>query len=159
MQKIIIGTITACALCLYAVPANAAVAAQTATIKAIQKAKTLAGKACDGAANLIWRNKGAVMVGSTAVAVATKPEVFVGGLTTLATSSYFVYLLIAGLVIVGVRYFLHRVGLWKVLPLLALSLLLCGGVAEAGVFDCIPVPIRPWWDIVMLVIVVLTMFL
>ena len=163
MQKMIIGTMTAFALAVMTAPANAAVVARSMTIKAIQKAKTLAGKACDGAANVIWRNKGAVTVGATAVALATKPEVFVGGFASLASSTYFgtilFYLLIAVLGIVGGLYFLRRIGLWKILPLLVVGLLLCGGVTEAGVMDCVPVPGRPWWDVVvMLVVVVLTIF-
>jgi len=43
-------------------------------------------------------------------------------------------------------------------------MLTCGGVAEAGVLDCVAVPpaqlvAKPLWDIAMLVIVVISLFL
>ena len=135
MKKLIIGILTACALCFYTATADAAVVAKSIAIKAIQKAKSVAGKTCDAAANVIWRNKGAVAVGTTAVAVATKPEVFVGGATTIATSSYggmiLFYLIAACVVIVGIRYLLRRFRVWKLLPLVLLGLLLCGSIIQS----------------------------
>jgi len=169
MKKIIIGMLTACVLFVYTTTADAAVVAKTIAIRAIQKTKSAIGKTCDGAGNVIWRNKGAVAVGATAVAVATKPEVFVGGATAIATSPYgstiLFYLIAALLVIVGMRYFLHRVGLWRVLPLVVLGLLLCGGVAQAGMIDHIAIPeiecgvIKPaWWKILTVVLFVISIF-
>ena len=83
-------------------------------------------------------------MGATAVAVATKPEVFVGGATTFATAPYggtvLLYLLAGVLLIAGVRYLWHRLRLWRMLPLVVLGLLLCGGVAQAGVIDFVPAP-------------------
>ena len=169
MKKLIIGILTACALCVYTATADAAVVAKTIAIKAIQKAKSVAGKTCDDAANVIWRNKGAVAVGATAVAVATKPEVFVGGATTIATSSYggmiLFYLIAACVVIVGIRYLLRRFRVWKLLPLVVLGLLLCGGVAQAGMIDYISIPeiecgaIKPgWWSIITVVLLVISIF-
>jgi len=169
MKKLIIGMLTACALCFYTATADAAVVAKSIAIKAIQNAKSVAGKACDGAANVIWRNKGAVAVGATAVAVATKPEVFVGGATTIATSSYggmiLFYLIAACVVIVGIRYLLRRFRVWKLLPLVVLGLLLCGGVAQAGMIDHISIPEiecgaikSAWWNIITVVLLVISLF-
>jgi len=48
--------------------------------------------------------------------------------------------------------------------MIACVLAICGGVAEAGVLDCVAVPTaqlvaKPLWDIAMLVIVVISLFL
>jgi hypothetical protein len=122
MKKVIVGMIAASVLAVCAAPVNAAVAGRAIAIRAIQHAKSGIVKACDGIGNTVWRNKGAVLVGGTAVGVATKPEVFVGGATAIASTSIgttvLFYLLAAMLVIVGVRYLLYRFRLWKVLPLM-----------------------------------------
>jgi len=167
MKKLIIGIITACALFLCTAPANAGIVKHT--VAAVKKIGGYAGKACDAVSNVIWRNKGAVAVGATAVAVATKPEVFVGGATTIATSSYggmiLFYLIAACVVIVGIRYLLRRFRVWKLLPLVVLGLLLCGGVAQAGMIDYISIPeiecgaIKPgWWSIITVVLLVISIF-
>jgi len=57
---------------------------------------------------------------------------------------------------------------WRILPLLVIAIVLFGGgVAEAGVIDCVSgpdiqcvVPVRPWWDVITIILVlIITIFL
>jgi len=174
MKKLIIGIITACALFLCTAPANAGIVKHT--VAAVKKIGGYAGKACDAVSNVIWRNKGAVAVGATAVAVATKPEVFVGGATTIVASAaqsafgtyagtILFWLVAAVLVFVGVRYLARRIKVWRVLPLMIVALLLCCGVAHAGAIDLTPTSnmavsiVKPLWDFVMVVIIAISLLL
>jgi hypothetical protein len=163
MNKLIIGTIAACALAASAVHVEASTATQTVT-----KITNFVGKACDGIADVLWRNAGGVLVGAGAVALATQPEAFVGGVTAIVSTPYIgsilFYLIVAVLAILAVRYCLHRIGLWRLLPLLVFCLLLCGGVAEAGMIDFVPAPdfqcIKPMWDTLgWIIAIIITIFL
>ena len=82
MRKFLIGII---AVCLLAVSAGTADAALHK--RAVTKIVNTVGQACDHAANVLWRNKGAVAVGTTAVAVATHPEPFVQGAAAVVTGT------------------------------------------------------------------------
>jgi hypothetical protein len=55
------------------------------------------------------------------------------------------YLLFIGLVIMGARYLLHRIGIWRMaVPLLMVGvILLCGGVADAAVIGAVPTALAP----------------
>ena len=134
------------------------------------------GNTCDSAANLLWRNKGAVMLGTLLVTAAANPEPFVQGAATVVTGtsqtvyasyigSMLSYVLIAIVLIAVGRYLFRRIRLWRVLPLLLLGLLLCcGGVAEAGMMNVVPetqlgIIKPPWWGVFDLIIFVLTLFL
>jgi hypothetical protein len=166
MNKLIIGLLTACVLAASAVQAEASI-----VTRAIPKVANLVGKGCDAAGKVIWRNKGAVVATGAAVGLATKPEAFLGSAATIITSPTFgsilFYLIVGGLIIAVGRYCLHRVGLWRILPLLVVGLLLCGGgIAEAGTIDYVPASdtatgiAKPLWDIAMIIIVVIaTIFL
>jgi len=156
LKKFIIGVIIAFGFCFSATPASAAVAVRAVAKKAVQKCS-----------NYIWKNRGAVAVGATTTAVVLRPDAVFGGALKLAStpfvSSMLFYLLFAMLVIAGIRYFLHRAGLWRVLPLVIVGLLLCAGLAEAGVVDCVSVPTvqfitKPLWDVVMIIIVAISLF-
>jgi hypothetical protein len=145
-------------------PADAATKWQVGT-----KIVNLAGQACDNVAGILWRNKGAIGVTAGAVAIATQPEVFVSGATSLASQTVsspiggtiLLYLTVAGLLYAGWRFFLRRVGKRWGLPLLALGLLLFGGgSAMAGTID-IPASdvatgaIKPMWDALTWIIVII----
>jgi len=170
MQKMIIGMIAACVLAVTTAQANAAVVPRGVAIKAIQTAKTAVGKACNGVASFVWRNKGAVAVGATATAVVARPDVFVGGVIALLYNPYvdtiMFWLLIILLIIIASRNCIRRIGRWRILPLVVVGLLLCTGVAEAGMIDCVSGPDAasaciarpPWLDIFMLVVLVFTWF-
>ena len=174
---LLVSVATVCVLCIYTAPANAAVV-KTA---AITKAVSLIKKTCDDAASVIWRNKGAIAVGTAAVAVVSKPEILVqpivqgtravasetGGAVrqsiigeTLGNLVFFVLLFM--LVTMGIRYLLQQAGFWRVVPLLIVGLLLCCGIAEAGVLTGIDVPccaVKPVWDIISIVILIISLFI
>ena len=165
----IIGITAACVICALTATAEAATQKR---ITAVKKIGTLIGKGCDNVASVLWRNKGSVAIGTTAVCIVANPEPFIAGATTMAagasqtvfasyTGTILFCLLIAVLVIAAVRYLWHRVRLWHLVPLVAVGLLLCcNGTAMAGVVDCIAVPFKPpWWSVVDLVILVVLMFL
>ena len=78
------------------------------------------------------------------------------------------YLVLAGLVILGTRYLLHRVGIWKLaVPLLIVGVLFCCGVAEAGVLDftsipeieCKSFPKLPWMNLITIALIILSFFI
>ena|GEM_PF-3492650 len=179
MRKFLIGIIAACLLAVSAGTADAAVLHK----RAVTKIVNTVGQACDHVANVLWRNKGAVAVGTTAVAVATHPEPFVQGAAAVVTgtgealiksgtgSSLLSYLLLPVLLIAAVWYFLRRIkSRWgRVLPLLLFGvfILFCfSGVVHAGVIA--PVPeiqcgvVKPpfWWgDIIGWVLLIIAVFL
>jgi hypothetical protein len=176
-NKLLIGVAAACVLCVYAVPANAA-GVKTATIT---KAASLIKKTCDDAASVIWKNKGAIAVGTAAVAVASKPEILVQpvvqgtravvGETSNAVqqsvignalSNLVVFVLLCMLITLGLGYLFRQTGFWRVVPLLIVGLLLCCGIAEAGVMSGMDVPccaVKPVWDIISIVILIISLFI
>ena len=164
MNKLIIGMIAVSILCVYAVQAEASTA--RLAVKTVQKIGSAISKGADSAAKFIWKNKGAVAVGATATAVVTKPEIFLGFLCSGPYDTIIFWLLIIALLIIASRSCICRVGRWRILPLVVVGLLLCTGVAEAGMIDCVSGPDAasaciarpPWLDIFMLVVLVFTWF-
>jgi hypothetical protein len=174
-QKLFIGVTALCLFAVCAVPASAAVPTRVKV-----KAKDFITKTGKSIGDTIWHNKGSIAVGSTAVAVATNPAPFVSGITTVLTGrasdpsgggiqSYIFgfgfYAIATLLTIVGVRCTWNYVKDYKNwLPLMVVGILFCSvGVAEAGV---IPVPdnqsgfiYRPWWDVITIVILIISIFL
>ena len=166
MLKLFIGIIViACIFSVYSVSAEAATSKRAKIVNFV-------GKTCDDAANVLWRNKGAVTLGTVLVTAAANPEPFIEGTTTIiggGSQTVFVscigtilfYLLLAVLVIAGTRFFLHRIRLWRVLPLLILGLMFGSGVAEAGVIPIAECGVikPPWWNIFDLIILIFAIFL
>ena len=167
MQKYVIGIMIAC-IAVAAVPANAAP-------KAVKSIVNQAGKVCDDIGSVLWKNKGGIAVGAVTVAAVTNPEPFVQGATTVIAgttkpirqstfaTTLFCLLLLA-LTIFGVRWFFNYLKDWKNwTPLMVVGFVLCfGGIAEAGVFDRVPViPIKPipWWHVIDLLLLVLAIFI
>ena len=177
--KIMTGIIATTMLMVSAVSADAATRKQ-AIEKIVNKTTDAVGKACDNVSQVIWRNKCAVAVGATAVAVATNPEPFVQGATAVVTSTtqaamqsstgggFFSFLLLATLFIAGLWLFVGciRSKFWRVVPLLVVALLLCfGGIAEAGMIASIPdiqcpavPPPAPWWNIINFIFLIIAIF-
>jgi hypothetical protein len=173
-QKLFIGITAVCLLAVCAAPASAATPRRAAA-----KVKDFITQASTSLGNAIWNNKGSVAVGATAVGIATNPSPFVSGITTVLTgrpsdpnatgiasffTSWMFYLIATLLAIVGVRCTWNYVKDYKNwLPLLVIGAFLgCGGIAEAGAIDYVPVPEvqsgfihRPWWDIIGFVLFVL----
>ena len=193
-QKIvIIGMFAACIFSVHAVPADAGIAKYA--IKAAQKVRDYVGKTANDAGKVVWNNKGSIAVGTAAAVALTNPDaataavngtadVVTGavtgttgavaqGITTNAKRStggsvlltLLLILLLIVLVILGMRYLLHRVGIWKLaMPLLMIGVLLCcAGVAQAGVVGFVSVAdifaFKPLLDLAMLVIVIISLFL
>ena len=140
----------------------------------------LVGKACDNIANVLWRNKGAVAIGTTAVAVATNPEPFVQGaaaavagttdaaLKSSVGNSIVSYVLLPLLLIAGVWVFLKFIGFkfkglfryWRVAALVLAVLLMFSGAAHAGVLECAAICPPLWWtDIIGIVLLLVALFL
>jgi hypothetical protein len=155
MKKMITGLMVACGLCSDAASSDASKAP-----RAMPKIANLTGKACDGIASILWRNKGGLLVGATATAIITKPEAFLGTATSLASQtvtsnggSILSVVLVVGLIYAGWRYLSRFIGKrWRILPLLLVGLLLFGGgTAMAGTVDYIPASdfecIKPAWNV------------
>jgi hypothetical protein len=161
-------------LAICAAPASAAIPTRVKV-----KAKDFITKTSTSIGNAIWNNKGAITIGTGAVAIASNPAPFVEGAATVITGrasnssggiqsyifGWLFYLVATLLAIVGVRYTWNYVKDYKNwLPLMVVGVLLCSvGVAEAGV---IPVPdnhsgfiYRPWWDVISFVILIITIFI
>jgi len=79
MKRFFVGIVLACMLAVSAVPADAAIVHK----KAVTNVVNLVGKACDNIAGVIWRNKGAVAVGTAATVAITAPEAVAQGVATL----------------------------------------------------------------------------
>ena len=169
MRKFLIGMITVCIFAAHAVTANAAPSKRTIT-----KAVSLVGKACDNVANVLWRNKGAIAVGTAAVVATTNPEPLIGGAATMVTGvtqpihqsalgSILFYLLLAVISVAGVRYLLQYLKDWKNWLPLILGLIFCGltaGIAEAGVIGCATIKPPFWWgEVIGFILLVIGMFL
>ena len=152
MKKFFIGIITALMFAFNTVPAEAVVPQKRVATSVVH----FIGKACDNAANVLWRNKGAVAVGTTAVAVATNPEPFVQGATAVVTGTtqtaiqsgtgggFFSFLLLATLFIAGLWLFVGciRRKFWRIVPLLVIGVLIClCGVTEAATLHSAAVPV------------------
>jgi len=179
MQNFLMGIIAACAFAVSAGTADAAALHK----RAVTNAVNLVGKACDNVSSVLWRNKGTVAVGTTAVAVATNPEPFVQGTTAVVTgttgkvmksntgSSIVSYLLLSVLLIAGIWYFLRCIKFrpGHVLPLLILGVLILfcfTDSASAGTFAQVPEiqcgMVKPplWWtDIVGWILLIIVIFL
>ena len=158
MQKMIVGMMAALILAVTTVQANAAAATRRVTVKAVQKTKSLVG----GAAKYIWRNKEGIAIGATTTAVLLRPEVFLSGAASVVSSPWIFYLIAVGLLIVGGRYLLRCLGLWRVLPLLMLALLLSCGVAEASEVGIVPMAAGPGafpWRLFIDVVIIIIMLL
>ena len=179
MRKLLIGMITACVLAVSAVSANASTLHKRAATNAVN----FVGKACDNTAHVLWRNKGGIAVGTTAVAVATNPEPFVQAAAAIVTgttdavlqscivNNFLSYLLLPILLIAAVWYFLRHIkSRWgRVLPLLLLGVLFLfcfGGIANAEMITQVPEIqcgiVKPplWWtDIIGWVLLILAFFI
>ena len=178
-QKFFIVLIAACIFAASSVQVDAAVIRHSLPV--IKHIKPLIERTSNGIGNAVWRNKGAIAVGTTAVVVATKPEVAASVVTGTteriittdkSTGSSVIarllfYLLVAVLVIAGVRYCLQSIGLRRILPLLVLGVLLfCGNTAEAGMFDyasfpeieCGAAKKIPWWNVITIILLLVAIF-
>ena len=173
MKKFLIGTLAATMLMVSTVSADASTRKQ-----AINKIANYAGKACDSVSNFIWRNKGTVAVCTVATVAVTNPVSFAEGVATIMSgtlqtihlstiASVIFYVLMLGLLFVGVRYAWKFTQKWRMLPLLIIGALLCfwmtGGTAEAGAIAHAPEiqcgVIRPWWgDIVGIILFIIAIF-
>jgi hypothetical protein len=174
-QKLFISITAVCLFAVCAAPACAAI-----PTRAKVKARDFIAKASKSLGDAIWQNKASVAIGATAVGVATNPAPFVSGITTILTGrpsdpsaggiqsyivGYVFYAIATLLAIIGVRCAWNYVKDYKNwLPLMVVGVLLCSvGVAEAGM---IAVPdtqsgfiYRPWWDVISIVILIITIFI
>ena len=144
-----IGMLAVC-LAVYAVQAQAAGFKKTAITHGVSLMK----KTFDTAGNAVWKNKGAIAVGTAAAAVALHPDILAQPMTAATTAVateasravrcspvgmmgtvlFFavVFVIVSGAICV-VRHYLK---LWHLVPLLLVSVLVCsGGIAEAGTFQ------------------------
>jgi hypothetical protein len=172
-QKLFIGIAAICLLAICAVPASAAIPTRVKV-----KAKDFVTKTSTSIGNAVWGNKGAIVVGTGAVAVASNPAPFIEGAATVITGrasnspsgfqsyifGWLFYLVATLLAIVGVRCTWNYVKDYKNwLPFLFVGVLLCcGDVAEAAVLS-VPeiqsgVIYRPWWDIFSLLFFIIAIF-
>ena len=141
MKRFFVGIVLACMLAVSAVPADAAIVHK----KAVTNVVNLVGKACDNIAGVIWRNKGAVAVGTAATVAITAPEAVAQGVATVATgttnafiksnvwSSILFYVLLPIILIALTWRFFKSMAFksrgllryWKIIPLV-LAMLLMG---------------------------------
>jgi hypothetical protein len=165
--------------CGSAVPANAAISKQ-----GISNVVNIVKKTCDKLGKTIWNNKGAIAVGTVATVAVTAPEAVVQGATTVVTGTptstattkqpvarsfignILFNLCVIVLVIAGVRYCLHRIGIWKMIPLMILGMILCCGTTEAGVLGGQTLPmteamfsLNPWLEIINFILLIFTIFI
>jgi hypothetical protein len=178
MRNKIIGLLLGLLFCGVAVPANAAISKQT-----IKKVTNLVKTSCDKLGNMIWKNKGAIAVGTVATVAVTAPEEVVQGATTVVTGTptntesikqpvarsfigtVLFHLCMIVLLISGIRYMMHCIGLWKIVPLVLFALLLCSGITEASVLGGQTVPmtealssLTPWLEIINFILLIVTLF-
>jgi hypothetical protein len=137
----------------------------TAHAGTAQKAVSIVKKTTEGIGNAVWNNKGAILVGSAAIGIATQPQAFVEGFGTVTQSSntggILPYLLRAILSIIGLRYLRQYVKKWLPFMIVGIGIFTCG-VAEAGVIPVFNIPeiaVRPLWDIIGLIMLVLSFFI
>ena len=154
-------------------------------------------KTADNAGKTVWNNKGAIAVGTVATVALTNPDVAVAAVTGTADVAYGVatggktadtvaqranaipsttggtfstllfYLVVIGLVLIGVKYLLRGSIRRVAVPLLIVGVLLCFGVtAEASVLGSIPdiqctapILVKPVAHFIMLVITIASIFL
>ena len=175
MRKFLTGII---AICVLAVSAGTAEAAPLHK-RAITNTVNLVGKVCDNISAVIWRNKGSIAIGTTAVAVATNPEPFVQGAATVVTgtservmnsntgSSILSYLLLPIIVIAAIWWLLGYIrfkckGLlrhWRIIPLVLAVLLLFTDITQAGI-QCGVVRLPLWWtDFVGIILLIVALFM
>jgi hypothetical protein len=179
MRNKIIGMLLALLFCGTAVPANAAISKQSIT-KIVNIVKTT----CDKLGKTIWNNKGAIAVGTVATVAITAPEAVVQGATTVVTGTptrtvetsqpvarsfigtILFNLCVIVLMVAGIRYIMHRFGIWRMVPLMVLAMLLCCGVTEASVLGGQTLPmaealfsLNPWLEIINFILLIFTIFI
>jgi len=171
-NKLYIGIMIAC---MFAVGAGVSEAAMPK--RTVVKAVGLVKKTCNDIASTIWKNKGAIAVGTAAVAVASKPEAFVQGATAMVTETAakvveprsssigrtIICVVLAMIVLAGVRSVLRSFGAWSILPIMLGIVLLGCGIAEAGVIsgsEVRPAIASTWWNALgWIVIILITVFM
>ena len=175
MRKFLTGII---AICVLAVSAGTAEAAPLHK-RAVTNTVNLVGKMCDNISAVIWRNKGSIAIGTTAVAVAANPEPFIQGAVAVVTgttekvvqsntgSSILSYLLLPIILIVAICWLLGYIrfkckGLlrhWRIIPLVLAVLLLFTGITQAGIQCGVVRPPLWWTDFVGIVLLIFALFL
>jgi hypothetical protein len=177
--KTFLGMLVACLFCVSAVPAEAA----SMQKKSITTGVSLMKKTFNGIGNAIWNNKGAIAVGTAAVAVATQPDILAQPITAATTAVTTetsktvlaptietigmillftaLFVIVPGLICVG----RHYLKLWHIVPLLLVGVLICSsGIAEAGTLPVAAIQsvavVNPIVNIVSwVVIIVITIFI
>ena len=176
MRKFLTGII---AICVLAVSAGTAEAAPLHK-RAVSNTVNLVGKVCDNISAVIWRNKGSIAVGTTAVTIATNPEPFIQGTTALVAnttdrvvksnntgSSILSYLLFPIILIAAICWLLGYIrfkckGLlrhWRIIPMVLAMLLLFTGITQAGIQCGVVRPPLWWTDFVGIILLIVALFL
>ena len=173
--KILTGIIATAMLMVSAVSADA-----STRKRAVEKIVNSVGKACDNVSQVIWRNKGTVAVCTVATVAVANPVSFAQGVTTIVSgtlqtihlssiASIIFYVVMFGLLLVGVRHVWKFTQKWRLLPLLIVGALLCfcmtGSVAEAGMIThvpdilcpVVPQPV-PWWNVISFILLLIAIF-
>jgi hypothetical protein len=179
MRNKIIVILLALLFCGTAAPANAAISKQSIT-----NVVNIVKKTCDKLGKTIWNNKGAIAVGTVATVAVTAPEAVVQGATTVVTGTptstattkqpvarsfigtILFNLCVIVLMVAGIRYIMHRFGIWRMTPLMILAMLLCCGVTEASVLSEQAAPmaeasfsLNPWLEIINFILLIFTIFI
>ena len=177
-KNMIFGVIAACILAFNAGTAEAAGIKKAAITKGVSFVK----KTFDNVGNAIWNNKGAIAVGTAAVAVATQPDILAQPLTsasvavatetsravrsspigTIGMALFFAAMLVIVWTMVCVAR--HYLKLWHIVPLLTTGMYLIScGVTEAAV-QGMPViqcaaTFKPFWDVLGVLLFIITIFM
>jgi hypothetical protein len=164
--KLFIGIMIASILAVSVTNAEASIATRSV--------KHFVDQTCD----VLWNNIGTIAATLALVTVAANPAPFVEGTTTIITGttiksviqqtslavSFIVCLTLAVFAVVGGRSLINYIKDWfKILPFLVVGVLLLScGIAEAGVMECFQhggIIKPPWWDVIGIIIFILTMFM
>jgi hypothetical protein len=183
-QKLTIGTLIVCLLAACAVPASAAVniAPTVAITRAVLKVKSLFAKTGKTVSKSIWDNKGSILIGTGAMAVAAAPASFFDSIGAVFSGRsnrsgsqpmyggnlvhVLFYAAATIFCVLGVRFawnYLKDYKNWLPLIIVGVLLCCCSGVAEAGMTTVPDAQLGaikpPFWDVIGFIILVLTLFI